>query len=838
MVGGIATQNTVYTSTDGGHTWTHQAGSSNGASYSISCVNATICYAGNGSGLIQATTNGGISWNSLITGYTTNQNLNAVACPVLNTCYAVGNYNIPDGNGGNTALTQVVITVDGGKTWQNQIYLDTANNQVINGILNSISCPSATTCFAVGSDGKGNGLILKTSDSAHTWSSYTNAAMASVGFNSVACASITTCYAITETSVFATTNGGTSWNQLTNNLILNTQSQSIKCPTALNCFIVTNTSAFSGGAIVATTDGGSSWVTQTVPINTLLFDISCPATSTCFVVGPGIVLKTVDGGSHWNINQSLDSTAGLEKIACADTLNCSALGTFGGFTTSTNDGGNSWYRQASFFYQYQSFGGQGVSCVSSSNPSSPQCFAVGDESNIVASSPNGYVYYLPALANQASGFTTYLTFQNIGNGPANIHDFSFDQAGNLIPFNYSTTYCTSLPLQGECFESNLFPPSTTGNAVIVSNQPLNIIISEATPYGASAYSISSGANDSLIMPVALNNASGGFTSQYNIFNGASIPTTATLLFYNNDGTPVSGASQTLTLGAYGSLVVDQSKSSALPSGFSGWAQLSAVPGSLLTAQVLEQNPNSNFVALTTAASQPQTTLYAPAIFNKTFGGFVTGANIVNPSASAVNVTVTYYDHTGAATTTTPFTLNAHAVQPIYQGASSGGNGLPSPNGLPTNYYGSAKVTSSGSGVVMLVNEGGGTTASGNARSGVYLALALNTSSASNSVALPVMANGGFNYTTGTTILNTSASTVNGSIQYYNTDGSVQGIPHTFTIAPNASFALYQGDPAQSLPSTFFGSAIITQSSGPTGSLVVTTNAQSSSFFYTYTEPNL
>jgi photosystem II stability/assembly factor-like uncharacterized protein len=787
--------------------------------------------------LIQATNNGGISWNSLLTGYSTNQNLDGVACPVLNTCYAVGNYNVPDGNGGNTALTQVVTTVDGGKTWQSQIYLDTTNNQVITGMLTSISCPSVTTCFTVGSDNRGGGLILKTSDSAHTWSKYSNAAMANASFNSVACASITTCYAISSATVFATTDGGISWNQLTNNLILNTQSQSIKCPTALNCFIVTNTSAFSGGAIVATTDGGSSWVTQTVPINTLLFDISCPATNTCFVVGSGIVLKTADGGSHWNINQSLDPNSGLEKIACADTLNCSALGTSGNFTTSTNDGGNSWYRQASFFNQF--FNGQGVSCVPSSNPTSPQCFAVGDQSNIIASSPNSYVYYLPALANQASGFTTYLTFQNIGNGPANIHDFTFDQAGNLILLNYfSASYCYSLALQGECFEPNPLTAGSTGNAVIVSDQPLNIIIAEATTYGASAYSISSGANDTLIMPIALNNASGGFTSQFNIFNGASIPTTATLQFYNNDGSLVSAATQTLTLGAYGSLVVDQANISALPSGYSGWAQLTAMPGSLLTAQVLEQNPNSNFVALTTATSQPQTMLYAPAIFNKTFGGFVTGANIVNPSASAISVTVTYYDHTGTATTTPPFTLNAHAVQPIYQGANSGSNGLPSPNGLPTNYYGSAKVTSSGSGVVMLVNEGGGTTASGNARSGVYLALAPNTSTASNTVALPVMANGGFKYTTGTTILNTSASSVNGTIQYYNTDGSAQGAAHPFTIAPYASFALYQGDPAQSLPNTFFGSAIITQSSGPTGSLVATTNAQSSSFFYTYTEPNL
>jgi hypothetical protein len=133
---------------------------------------------------------------------------------------------------------------------------------------------------------------------------------------------------------------------------------------------------------------------------------------------------------------------------------------------------------------------------------------------------------------------------------------------------------------------------------------------------------------------------------------------------------------------------------------------------------------------------------------------------------------------------------------------------------------------------MVVNESGGVSASGTSLSGTYAA----ASNGTTSVGLPVMANGGFGYITGATIFNTSGTTVNGTIQYYKTDGTPVGQAQPFSIGPYASQLAYQGAP-NLLPSGFYGTAVITQTGGGGSSgLIVTTNALSS-LFYTYTEPN-
>jgi hypothetical protein len=60
---------------------------------------------------------------------------------------------------------------------------------------------------------------------------------------------------------------------------------------------------------------------------------------------------------------------------------------------------------------------------------------------------------------------------------------------------------------------------------------------------------------------------------------------------------------------------------------------------------------------------------------------------------------------------------------------------------------------------------------------------------------------------------------------------------SFTLAANGSQPLYQGVEG-TLPSGFYGTALVTQTSGPANSLIVTTNAISPDTFYTYTEPGL
>ena len=101
--------------------------------------------------------------------------------------------------------------------------------------------------------------------------------------------------------------------------------------------------------------------------------------------------------------------------------------------------------------------------------------------------------------------------------------------------------------------------------------------------------------------------------------------------------------------------------------------------------------------------------------------------------------------------------------------------------------------------------------------------------------MPVMANGAYGgYVTGATIMNSSAGTIGGNIQYYDLNGTAIGNVRPFTIAPYASLPVYQG--ADGLPDAYYGSALVVQTSGIANSLISTANAQSNSFSYTYTEP--
>lgn len=460
----------------------------------------------------------------------------------------------------------------------------------------------------------------------------------------------------------------------------------------------------------------------------------------------------------------------------------------------------------------------------------------------------GYIYYLPFLANNytpngtTSSFTSYLAFQNVGTAPANVTIQFFDASGAplVAPPLSNSSNCSPVPQNGECLPPIPLPSGTKGTGIITSTQPLAVIVPEGTPYGGSAYAVPAGSSNSLVAPFAINGAYGGYYTQLNVFNGGSTPATVTVTFFNQDGTPApSSSTQVVSLAPHTAINLDQSATgSGLPApnpttgyqGFNGWAQITGTTSNL-AAQVLEQNPGQHFVAIANAVALPQNTLYAPAIFNNGYGGFYTGANIVNPGATTVTVTVTYYDKdTGTPQAAAPFTMTAHSVVGIFQGNTSG-IGLPT-NGLPNGFIGAMSISAVGGGVVSSVNENGGLTQAGNSRSGVYAAVA----NGGSRVGLPVISNGGYTYVTGDTVFNNSSSTVTATIQYYNTDGTlVPNVGQTFSVGPHSSAASFQG--LANLPTGFYGTAVVTEIGGPANALIITTNAQNSALFYTYTEPN-
>lgn len=434
---------------------------------------------------------------------------------------------------------------------------------------------------------------------------------------------------------------------------------------------------------------------------------------------------------------------------------------------------------------------------------------------------NGYTYSLPLVANNADTTightTTFVTFQNLSNTTANVTVQYYDLvSGNSGPSNQLT-----IPAHGQKAILPNIASGASNDGIVTSDQPLNLVVSEALNGGGSAYSVSAATAATLYSPLALNGQY-GFNTDIVVFNaGGTSNATGKILFFDENGNP-AGTAQSFNIPAHASQTFKQSDpASGLTSNHAYWAKIVADSSTAsLTAQVIEFGPN-NFVATFNALvpSQLATTLYAPATFNGQFN-FVTGMAIANPSNSAASVTINYYDKNGTNLLSQPLHITANGVAGIFQ---------PGVTNLPNTV--TSAVISSNQPLIMTVNERGP-----GAVSGTYVGL----SNPSTNVALPVAANGFAGFITGATVFNTGSSAAHLTFTYLNGDGTTIGSTQTVTLAPNASFLVYQGDSAQGLPgpnsaNPFFGTALLS-SDQP---LLVTTNALNTSngLFYTYTEPS-
>lgn len=444
-----------------------------------------------------------------------------------------------------------------------------------------------------------------------------------------------------------------------------------------------------------------------------------------------------------------------------------------------------------------------------------------------------YTYYIPGLA---SGSELSLIFSDI-----NIQNTSFQNTANITyqyydangqSLSFSIQSCTLIAPSAECqpvFDRTVY------FVVLSSDQPLSVVVASGSdnPVGVD-YIAPTTPTSSIITPLAMRNAFGGFYSNLSVLNVGADTVTTTLKCYDLNGNLQTQLTKNIIIASHTSeyaLV-----STDLPDGFVGWAQVDGPVKSQLLGQITESNILTGFFTLLNAQSVTANQLYAPTIFNDAFGGYFSGASIVNPNANPITVTLTYHDNSGNALAPVSLTLNSHALASIYHGSQTATNnsGLPI-GGLPQNFYGSVQVTSQGGNIAMLVNEIGPSLDIFSKRIGAnssYIAAA----TGSTVLSLPVVANGGNNLTTGITILNTTNANVTASIQYYKQDGTKQDSYQTFTLAPNASQPFFQRDGG--LPTNFKGAAVVTQQNGPANSLIATINAISTNgTFYTYTLPS-
>jgi len=267
--------------------------------------------------------------------------LGAVSCATARRCWAVGVAGPdPDANG----ATVIAATKDGGVTWKAQEVAGGSTPQ-----LSGVSCPTATDCMAVGSNGAslpGSGVVVTTSDAGATWSAAASPPNALV-VSSVTCASPSDCTVIvsagTSTWSAHSSDFGVTWQQegnLPSGFLPENDVTCMAGGTCIDAGYVPTSNGHGQGAVAVSADGGQTWTTATVPSGLgVLQSTACLSASVCLAAGTtattvsdvvpaqGELLRSVDGGHTWEPSTRALPLEDVYGLACPSAQQCAMVGT-------------------------------------------------------------------------------------------------------------------------------------------------------------------------------------------------------------------------------------------------------------------------------------------------------------------------------------------------------------------------------------------------------------------------------------------------------------------------------------------------------------------------------
>jgi photosystem II stability/assembly factor-like uncharacterized protein len=190
----------------------------------------------------------------------------------------------------------------------------------------AVTCPSTTSCIAVGADGSGTGTAASSNDDS-AWTALQLPPQVSE-LDAVACASDKDCVAVGPKTIVSTLDGGQTW-ELHTPPVANTTLLGVTCTAALLCVAVgmsPNPAGPYAGEIVVSTDGGSTWTPGSVPTGSLgVGDVSCPTETRCIAVGATILVSN-DSGRSWTMDTVAGGSLPLRSIACSSDETCVAVG--------------------------------------------------------------------------------------------------------------------------------------------------------------------------------------------------------------------------------------------------------------------------------------------------------------------------------------------------------------------------------------------------------------------------------------------------------------------------------------------------------------------------------
>jgi hypothetical protein len=268
--------------------------------------------------------------------------LGALSCATARRCWAVGvagpNATLASG------ATVIDATSNGGVTWKAQQVVGGSTPQ-----LSGVSCPTTTECMAVGSNGAslpGSGVVITTSDAGATWSPAASPQNALV-VSSVTCASPIDCTAIvsdgTSTWSAHSADFGQTWQQegdLPAGFLPGNDITCVAGGTCIDAGYVPTTNGHGGGAVAVSADGGQTWALASVPSGTgVLQSTACLSATDCLAAGTtgttvsdvvpakGELLHSADGGHTWVPSTGTLPVDDVYGLACPSAEQCAMVGT-------------------------------------------------------------------------------------------------------------------------------------------------------------------------------------------------------------------------------------------------------------------------------------------------------------------------------------------------------------------------------------------------------------------------------------------------------------------------------------------------------------------------------
>ncbi|MBS1877955.1 MAG: hypothetical protein JST31_00425 [Actinobacteria bacterium] len=144
--------------------------------------------------------------------------------------------------------------------------------------------------------------------------------------------------------ILATSNGGETWVQQANSAVTGGQLYAVHFVDEQHGWAVGQ-----NGTIVVTTNGGATWTKQTSGTTELLSSVSFVNAQHGWVVGAGgTILTTSDGGTTWT-PQTSGVTSALTSVSFADAEHGWAVGISPAKVLVTTNGGATWSEQAVLF---------------------------------------------------------------------------------------------------------------------------------------------------------------------------------------------------------------------------------------------------------------------------------------------------------------------------------------------------------------------------------------------------------------------------------------------------------------------------------------------------------